>query len=265
MLSLNRKPLSMKNHRSKFSSTRGFTLIEMMAVTAIIIFIAGMLVVAVSKSLAKGRVTNVAGTVQTINTAVSDYLTKPGSRAIIPLTEGAGVIATSVGGAQPTDIANAATIDLVLMREGCLDKPLSIRMGPSLTSAPAGVALTWDTSTQKFVGTGSAPTVDYSTVTRLECAVPGVGVPAVGAINVAPTFKLDGSNPLPTSCRELYLVIPGVSISDAYLLASTVDGPSMMDGADQDASAASGQSRGPVIYSSAVGGLTDVYFFVTKQ
>lgn len=250
----------MKIHTSR--SSRGFTLVEILAVVAIIMALAGVLLLAVRSSLQKGRVSNAMGTAQALTSAIADYLQKPGSVGVVPLTEGQGTIP---GGAS----AAAATLDIVLLAEGVLEKPLSIRMGQTPTAARD--AAPWNVATQAFTNTGS----DQSAFARLECALGNANNFELSTDwttnpSLPRLFRLDGVTPIPSSSRVIYLVIPNVTVSDAYALALSVNGVSVMQNAgvtDEDDAAANGCALGMVTFppADASTGLTTVYYFVTRQ
>ena len=253
----------MKTNQTR--NKRGYTLIEILAVVAIIMMLTGIFIVAIRSSLQKGRVTNVVGTVQAISGGIADYLQKPGSSGVLPLTSS----------------QTGATLDDALLKEGVLEKPLAIRMGNVPTSALAAGA-TYDTTSRTFTAGGSS----QSGRARIECRL-GTTLQSTFASGdnssdtVMPVkFKLDGNTVIPGSSRVVYLVIPGVPYADAYALAAAVDGALLgsnqtggggSKGAvtDDDSAQANGASNGAVVFAAdSVGtptGTTTVYFYITRQ
>src|SRR5690606_21795614 len=104
------------------------------------------------------------------------------------------------------------------LTEGALEKPLAVRMGPTQNQTVGGTSpLLWNVNKQRFeTDSGSA---DYSLTTRLECGIPGAGVPS---------FKVDGRTTVTSAYRVVYLVIPNVAIDDAYALALAANGAPML-------------------------------------
>jgi prepilin-type N-terminal cleavage/methylation domain-containing protein len=234
-------------------SSRGFTLVEIMVVVVIIGILLTIGLNAYGDALRRGRITSVSGTEQSLKTAVMQYLTKPGSLGVIPLTEGT-IPASQFSGTGTTsaNVALASSLDQVLLAEGLLTNPLSVKMGPQ-TSTVSGIGTTWNTSTGTFTAT-AAPTADRSAITRLEAQLSTSTLPSTAA---GSNFMLDGVNNLPTNTRVAALVIPNVPAEDAYQLSLTVDGSSLTG-----ASNAVADSLGAVVYAAPTNGVTTVYAYV---
>lgn len=251
----------------------GFTLIEMLAVLAVIAAIIAIGVPAISKVLQSARVRNAEGTANVLRSALMEFLSKPGSPGTIPVTEGTSTALTAeyAGGGSPTvaELAAAATLDNVLLAEGALERPLTLRMGVQNLS-PTGSAngFAWEPSSEAFGGT-AAPTLNYSGVSRAECSVSdGVNDPgATGqtAGSAACAFDLTANGTLIASgTRVAYLIIKSVPDADAYQLALDVDGLALV--ANTAASpAGADQAVGPVVYAKdGTGtGFVDVYYYLT--
>lgn len=230
----------------------GFTLVEIMIVVVIVGVLLTMGLGAYSDALRRGRITSVGGAVANAKTAITSYLTKPGSIGTIPLTEGAIPASQFTGtGATSANVAAAASLDQVLVTEGLM-QPLNVRMGPQ-TSLVAGNGVTWSPATAQFVAS-AAPTADRSTITRVECQPSSNAVPSAA---LGSNFMLDGATNLPTNVRVAALVIPNVPAEDAYQLSLTVDGQAMTP-ADNTVA----DNTGQIVYATPVGTVTTVYAYV---
>ncbi len=251
-----------------------FTLIEILAVLAVIAAIIAIGVPAISKVLQSARVRNAEGTANVVRSALMQYLSKPGSPGTLPVTEGTAPTLTSeyTGGGSPTAdaIAAAATLDNVLLAEGVLERPISLRLGAQNTG-PTGSAngFAWQPATENFGGT-SAPTLSYAAVSRVECAVsdglndPGTTGQTAGSAACA--FNLNATGSLvPSGTRVAYLIIKAVPDADAYQLALDVDGLALVQNTPA-APAGLDQALGPVAYAkdAAATGFVDVYYYLTS-
>lgn len=87
------------------------------------------------------RIQQVEKTVDTLKTALTDYLAMAGGNGSLPRTEGTGIPTSGAALTGATDVAkgNAARLDTVLLATSKIEKPLALRMGtqPSLPRAPA--------------------------------------------------------------------------------------------------------------------------------
>jgi prepilin-type N-terminal cleavage/methylation domain-containing protein len=271
----------MKSHHQPSPTTRAFTLVEILAVLAVIAAILAIGIPAIAKVLQSGRLRNAEGTANVVRSAIAAYLTKPGSLGTLPITESALVSAPVLPAAQWTGdpslntvaASKAATLNGILLAEGVLDRPLSLRLGEqNFTLTPGTTPIAWSPVTESFTNT-TAPTVDYTNASRVECALcDGVSNPGVtGAIanaaaanNIACAFNLAGNGTLiPAGTRVAYLILKTVPDADAYQLALDVDGPSLMNNA-VTTPAGVDQTQGPVIYAkdSPVSGFVDVYYYL---
>jgi len=259
---------------SRYRRNRGFTLVEILAVLAVIAAVIAIGVPAISKVLQSSRVRNAEGTANVVKAGLTNYLSKPGSPGILPLTEGAtaAVLAEYTGTGAPTSaqIGAAATLDGVLLAEGVIERPLSLRMGTQIATV-TGVAngFTWTPATETFTGT-AAPTISYANVSRAECAVsdgisnPGVTGQAAGSAACA--FNLAGNGTLiPSGSRVAYLIIKSAPDADAYQLALDVDG-SVLSQNTAAAPATNDQTQGPVVFAkdATATGFVDVYYYLTN-
>jgi prepilin-type N-terminal cleavage/methylation domain-containing protein len=258
----------------KSSRPRGFTLIEILAVLAVIAAIIAIGVPAIAKVLQSGRVRNVEGTASVVKSALTQYLSKPGSPGTLPVTEGTSAALTAeytgTGSPNAAAIAAAATLDNVLLAEGSLERPIALRMGTQnavVTGVASGFA--WSPATESFLGS-AAPTLSYNAVSRVECSVSdGVNNPgATGqtAGSGACAFNLAGNgSPLPSGSRVAYLLVKSAPDADAFQLALDVDGINLVQNSAA-APATADQTQGPVVYAkdASVSGFVDVYYYLTN-
>jgi prepilin-type N-terminal cleavage/methylation domain-containing protein len=257
-----------KSHR------QGFTLVEILAVLAVIAAVIAIGVPAIAKVLQSGRVRNVEGTASVIKSALTQFLSKPGSPGTLPVTEGASSALTTeysgTGAPTAAQIAAAATLDNVLLAEGDLERPISVRMGAqnaAVTGSAFGFA--WSPTSESFTGT-AAPTLSYGAVSRVECSIsdglnnPGTTGQAAGSGACA--FNLAGNGVLiPSGSRVAYMILKTVPDADAYQLALDVDGPNLVQNTTASPAGAD-QTSGPVVYArdATVGGFVDVYYYLTS-
>lgn len=259
---LPRGPRSVFSRRG-FRSTRGFTMLEILAVVAIIAAVIGAIVYNQRGGLKRGQIGSIPAVVQSLSTACGDYLQKPGSAGLMPITETTTASLIPVTGATfsaatVTALSNGCRLDTVLLTEGVLTQPINVKIGSQTLPTNSGAAdVLWDTTLQKFkMNPDAAPTRDYSGVTRLECSISTTTAPSTAN---GSNFRLDGTNDLPANTRVVFLVIPNVAAQDAYDLAV-----SMSNGATV-ATAGSLNNAGKVAYAAAVNGLTTVYVYINHN
>jgi prepilin-type N-terminal cleavage/methylation domain-containing protein len=253
-----------------------FTLIEILAVLAVIAAIVAIGVPAISRVLQSARLRNAEGSASTVKSAIAAYLSRPGSLGTIPVTESALTTAPVLPAAEWTGTpalntaaaSKAATLDGVLLAEGLLEKPLSLRLGAqNLAPPPTAVAAAWSPVTESFTNT-TAPTADYSGTSRVECAISdGISNPgATGAANGSAScaFNLGGTGVIPSGAHVAYLLIKAVPDSDAYQLALDVNGPSLTVNSAASPAAAD-QTLGTVEYAKDAGaGAVDVFYYLAS-
>jgi len=144
---------------------RGFSLLELVLVLAIVAVLVGLLLPKGFDALRNARVQQVAQTVKTLKTALVQFISMPGGSGSLPRTEGTGIPCSGAALSGATDIAkgNAARLDAVLLTAGKLEGPLSLRMGSqAFVSSGAGNEIAWNQASQTFQmprrnATGPAP------------------------------------------------------------------------------------------------------------
>jgi prepilin-type N-terminal cleavage/methylation domain-containing protein len=250
----------MNKTKNKCLITQGYSLLELVLVLAIVSVLVGLLLPKGFDALRNARIQQVQKTVDTLKTALADYITIPGCNGSLPRTEGTNIPTSGAALTGATDPAkgNGARLDSVLLAAGKLERPLSLRMGnQSYTSTGTGNEMTWSQSALAFIMTpDAAPQRNWSGVTRVEArsSTPGsLPSAALGA-----NFRLDGLTDLTANSIVAYLVIPAVPAKDAYNLALSMNAPQLapVEGAACD--------TGVVAYATPTNGVTDVYVYLTS-
>ena len=249
----------MKKNQTSSVSSQGYSLLELVLVLAIVSVLVGLLLPKGFDALRNARIQQVAKTVDTLKTALADYLTLPGGNGSLPRTEGTNIPTSGATLTGATDIAkgNGARLDSVLLATGKIERPLSLRMGSqSYAATGTGNEMTWSQTALAFVVTpDAAPQRNWSAVTRVESrsSTPGT-LPSVA---LGANFRLDGTTDLTANLIVAYLVIPAVPAKDAYNLAVAMNGPQLtpVEGVACD--------TGVVAYAAPTNGVTDVYIYLT--
>jgi len=248
--------------QQKLNNSQGFTLIEILGVLAIIGLIAGIAVVGVNRGRKSAAITNVIGTAHHVQSALQQFVQKPGGLGYPPVTSAAATSAfvlngTNLNAASAATISNACTLDGVLLTERFLESPINVGLG-SANNQPTGTMahpLLWSpTGNYFYCNPDSAPDFNYSNVPHLICHLSTTNVPGVDGSN----FYLDPSlTPLAANTRVVCLMIPGVLGQDAATLSNQMDNKTT-------ASATAANTLGRVTYAapSVPSGLTTVYIYV---
>ena len=238
---------------------RGFSLLELVLVLAIVAVLVGLLLPKGFDALRNARVQQVAQTVKTLKTALVQFISMPGGSGSLPRTEGTGIPCSGAALSGATDIAkrNAARLDAVLLTAGKLEGPLSLRMGSqAFVSSGAGNEIAWNQASQTFQMTpDAAPQRNWSGATRVEARSSAPGT--LPSVALGANFRLDGVTDLAANLVVAYLVIPGCPAQDAFDLATQMNGPQLapIAGAACD--------TGVVAYAIPTNGVTDVYIYLT--
>jgi prepilin-type N-terminal cleavage/methylation domain-containing protein len=248
----------MKN--TQLNRTQGYSLLELVLVLAIVSVLVGLLLPKGFDALRTARVQQVEKTVETLKTALTDYIAMPGGNGSLPRTEGTGVPCSgaALSGATDTAKGNGARLDAVLLTAGKIERPISLRMGSQFyTATGTGNEMLWNQALQAFVVTpDAAPLRNWSAVTRVEARTAN---PALApSVAQGANFRLDGVTNFNANYVVAYLVIPQVPARDAYELALSMNGPQLapVEGAACD--------TGVVAYAAPLNGTTDVFVYVTS-
>lgn len=250
----------MKQTKTKRLLTQGYSLLELVLVLAIVSVLVGLLLPKGFDALRNARIQQVQKTVDTLKTAIADYITIPGGNGSLPRTEGTNIPTSGAAltGATDTAKGNGARLDSVLLAAGKLERPLSLRMGnQSYVSTGTGNEMTWSQSALAFVVTpDAAPQRNWSGVTRVEARSSSPGTLPSAALGA--NFRLDGITDLTANLIVAYVVIPAVPAKDAYNLALAMNAPQLapVEGAACD--------TGVVAYATPTNGVTDVYVYLTS-
>jgi prepilin-type N-terminal cleavage/methylation domain-containing protein len=247
-----------KNHSLK--SSAGFTLLELALVLGIIAVLVSTLLPKGFDALRNARVQQVAKTIDTLKTAITNFIALPGGNGSIPRTEGTGIPCSGAALSGATDVAkgNGARLDSVLLITGMLDKPVGVRMGTQAnTPTGTGNEMTWSQSALAFIITpDAAPQCVGFGVTRAEAPTTQQGV--LPSVALGANFRLDGVTDLPANQIVAYLVIPACAYADAFSLATQLNGAQLApaQGAACD--------TGVVAYAAPANGITDVYIYLAS-
>ncbi|HEY5912576.1 MAG TPA: prepilin-type N-terminal cleavage/methylation domain-containing protein [Verrucomicrobiae bacterium] len=220
------------------NSHKGFTLIEMIGVLAVIAILAAVLIPKVFEAINSSRVNNAAMSCQTMKTAIIDHYAKYNTL----LWDG--------GAATPAAITLTAgaynNYDKLLLGEQLVDKALATKI-----------------SDPTDVGTKGAAAVTGTRVDLLDMPAATITVGATVVVaSESPTFDLDGTggNDVTGSLCSI-AVLPNVAIADARDLSARIDG-------DQLSNAPGVTTEdlvGRVKYATADAGSTTVYVYLTHR
>ncbi|MEZ5325098.1 MAG: prepilin-type N-terminal cleavage/methylation domain-containing protein [Verrucomicrobiales bacterium] len=180
----------MKIRHKQLHHTKGFTLVEMIGVLAVIAILTAMLIPKVFETINRARVSSAASAVNTVKTAVANHYSKHGGFA-----DSSGVVLTPATIAASTDAANFDTT--VLLPDGMLEKRFSVKIGDQLNTNLVRVRLI-----------ETAADADAITETSANYDMDGV----------------DGDVDTNDGALVCECVITGVSASDARALKEEIDG-----------------------------------------
>lgn len=249
----------MTKNKNLLRKTHGYSLLELVLVLAVVSVLVGLLLPKGFDALRNARIQQVQKSVETLKTAITDFITMPGGNGSIPRTEGTGVPTSGAALTGAADVAkgNGARLDAVLLAVGKLDKPITLRMGTQgYVSTGTGNEMTWNQAAQAFVVTpDAAPQRNWSAVTRVEARSSNPVLAPSAALGA--NFRLrDATTNLNANLVVAYLVIPNVPARDAYELALAMNAPQLapVDGAACDS--------GIVAYAAPTNGVTDVYVYL---
>jgi len=212
---------------SRPQGARGFTLIEMIGVLAVIAILAALLVPKVFSAISDARVNNAAVSCDTVKTALADHYGKYGSLPVDGSTTPPTVLSLPV-----------AQFDLVLLKESLLDKPFAVKIGDGTSGA----------------------TNSRIQVLSLSGVNPGTTVTDADTSTTSTGFALSGGNTNSITGSVLVeAVITGVTEADAQALSQRIDGT----GPDMSSAIGTHDVSGRVKY--ATGSPTTVFIYLTHR
>jgi len=223
-----------KLHPAKQRQSRGFTLLEMIGVLAVIAILAAVLIPKVFAAIDNARVSNSAMSCNTIKTAIADHYAKFGS------------LTAAISTTSPVLVpVPGVSYDTNLVLEGFLDKPFAVKIGDGTTNT----TLVIDGCTSNSVA-GTAPAT-LSLVSGAEAAFNLGGTTDANNLNQA-----IGSD-------VVMAIIHGVNLNDARSLKALIDGNS----ASFAESAIGTALKGRVKYDFAGNTATPtiVYIYITHR
>lgn len=256
------------------NSNKGFTLVEMLGVLAIIAILISVIAVGVLAAINRARIVATEANFKNLETAVVGFVALPNSGGTVPLTTGTvGVWSgTSI---TPTAATTRMTLDQPLRASGLIDRQLGWRVGndgnakvnlaeeyPFALSRNAWV--TSGTFNGLTVGAGN----DWAAYNRTVCWPCDLGATA-GAPTALPVdttagaekvnFYLDGVSPL-KAARVAMVVLTEVSLKDAKKLSAELNGPLDLSEFQDN------QFVGRLIYAAPTGTetTTTVYYYLAS-
>lgn len=210
---------------------RGFTLVEMIGVLAIIAILASLLIPRVFQAIGDSKISNAASTCNSIKAAVNEYYGKYG---LIAGPKGAALTFTS-GISEDWDLST-------LVAEGVAEKPFSVKIGNGFIGA------TQNGSRLRVIDITANTTNTAIATAAGDLALGGYNLDGTGATNdVAGSYLVEA-------------VIQEVDQQDAKDFNDRLDGAVL--GATNLTSA---DQRGRVKYTAAVNGKTSVHVYIAHR
>ena len=198
----------------KISTSKGFSLIEMIGVLAIIGIFPSVVAPKVFDAIRDAKITGAVGIIQTIKSSCTDYARKynnfplDGNKAPVqPYTRPYGDGATLATGAN-------STLGDILIGEGMLEK-LTIPIGPNGT--PTAVAYT----TAGVTLVGVAGTAATKPVNAAAVNYPLILSRTYASLGAASRLFSSAQN----STRVVFILLPGLTTLEAAGLKTKIDGP----------------------------------------
>jgi prepilin-type N-terminal cleavage/methylation domain-containing protein len=258
----------------KNKSVRGFTLIEMLTVIAIIGALVGISVPVVGEIRKNSQATATAASINNYRNILQSLT----ESSVIPLTEGITVQATTVTGALFA-ASSTANLDLQLRLDSYLislnkvaeafKTPMVSARQPVAIAGGAPVAayneVAWNTATQRFnMPVDAAATYSWANTARLESAPSLAAVPLAAAVT-GRNYLLDGNTNLSAAgngvYRVQYAVLPNVTADMAFRLAKEINGEALMDSTTPGIA----QLRGKCTYATPALGLVTVFVYLNHM
>lgn len=205
----------------------------MIGVLAIVAILAAVMAPRVFSTIANSRVTSAVSSVNSISSAVTDFVGKYGP---VPLASG------------------NSRVDDLLLTSGYLDSRFTVKIGTQPSTPPVAGA-TWAFANSVWAASGGSSQTSQA---RIICSTATTTIPSSAS---GSNYQLDGSANLPTGAQVISAVIPNVTSAQALALSQAIDGETLSATAAGVADAA-----GKVVYAAPNGaGLTTVYIYIAQQ
>jgi len=216
----------------KQSSRRGFTLIEMIGVLAVIAILAALLIPKIFTAIGNAQINSTAESIATVKTALADHYAKFGSLlSSNGLTQMSAQVASSI-----------SNYDVILVNEGFLEKPFSCAIGDP----------------------NNPPSVQLVSILGTNSPVTGFQLGAGPVQQSDYLFNLANTNSTlstVTGTAEVVVYIPNVLESDAQALNNVIDGPAL----GVPLGSSTGDVYGRVKYSPVDNNRVNVLVYVTSR
>ena len=219
------------NHTHRSTAKRGFTLVEMIGVLAIIAVLAVVIAPKVFSAIRSSRINGTLVSIDAYKTAAADFVGKYGS---LPVT------------------GNNSRLDDLFIASGLLDERFSAKIGLQAdVYATAGAAWTRGANGAWAANGGSNQTA----LSRIISLNSNTNAPntANGA-----NYQLNGTTNIASGSRVVSAVIESVPEAEARELSERVDGQALSTTSGADA-------KGKVVYNTPNGGVVDVYIYMMHQ
>ena len=281
----------MKRNQRKFR--KGFTLVEMLGVLAIIAILMSIVAVGVLSAINRTRIVATMSNFKNLETAILGFVALPEASGKLPLTKHATSttipVADALGNTATTPMVGATAaqlknlhLEIPFLSSGLLERTPTWRVGmDGVATGRVNLAIDfgWNRNRGAFASvnkTSPATAVagnDWTDYVRTECAPVDTTITSAtagslhtdGAMMTANgvNFFIDGSSSLPNGTRVAYVVIPGLSLKDAVKLSEELNGS--LNDTDLDAVApVEEQHRGRFVFDAPTGDSVTGFYFLAN-
>lgn len=219
------------NSSLKSRLKRGFTLVEMIGVLAIIAVLAVVIAPKVFSAIRSSRINGTLVSIDTFKTISADFVGKHGS---FPVTN------------------NNSRIDDLFIAAGLADERFAAKIGLQ-ADVYANPGATWTRGTNgNWTASGGS---NQSATSRIICRTSNTTAPntAWGS-----NYQIDGTTNIQSGARVISAVLESVPEAEARELSERIDGIGLSTTTGADA-------KGKVVYNTPSNGLIDVYIYMMHQ